>query len=47
MEWTVDGIEGGNHYLHGFPPFSLEQYKGWLNKIAVLPNGFDADTVGK
>jgi hypothetical protein len=31
MEWETDGGETGfNHYICGMPPFSLEQYKGWL-----------------
>jgi beta-mannosidase len=47
MEWTVDGNTFGNHYLLGFPPFSLGQYKKWLTKIAALETRFDAETVGK
>jgi beta-mannosidase len=47
MEWTANGKEYANHYLQGFPPFSLEQYKAWLVKIAALQNDFNAASVGK
>ena len=47
IEWTANGKKYANHYLQGFPPFSLEQYKSWLAKIAALQNGFDAASIGK
>jgi beta-mannosidase len=47
IEWTANGKKYANHYLQGFPPFSLEQYKSWLSKIAALQNDFDAASVGK
>ncbi len=31
--YMVNGIEKTNHYLAGMPPFSLEQYKIWLQKL--------------
>ncbi len=52
LRWKVTvasdgaGREQGSHYLLGKPPFALSQYKGWLPKIAALPDGFDAATVG-
>ena len=34
MEYTVNGGKvQTNHYLAGFPPFSLEQYKAWMEKM--------------
>jgi hypothetical protein len=47
MEWTANGHRYASHYLLGMPPFSLEQYKTWLSKIAALQNDFDASSVGK
>jgi beta-mannosidase len=47
MEWTANGKKYANHFLQGFPPFSLDQYKSWLSKIAALQNGFDAASIGK
>jgi beta-mannosidase len=47
IEYEVDGQSFGNHYLAGFPPFSLENYRGWLEHIAALPGGFDAGETGK
>lgn len=46
MEWTADGKRYVNHYLLGMPAFSLEQYRGWLKKIAALDGSFDAATAG-
>jgi beta-mannosidase len=37
MEWTEQSVKGGvNHYLHGSPPFSYEQYRTWLKQIQAL-----------
>ena len=36
IEWDVDGKTFYNTYLYGAPAFSLEQYKGWLDKLAAL-----------
>jgi beta-mannosidase len=47
IEWEVDGQRFGNHYLTGAPPFSLEQYRGWLSAIATLPRPFEAATVAE
>jgi beta-mannosidase len=47
IEWTANGKKHTNHYLQGLPPFSLEQYKSWLVKIASLHNDFDAASIGK
>lgn len=46
MEWDTNGKKYGNHYMLGHPPFSLEQYKAWLEKIAALPDSFDAAQIG-
>jgi beta-mannosidase len=46
MQWHLDGKTYGNHYLHGYPAFSLEQYKKWLTAIAALQNDFDPQLVG-
>jgi beta-mannosidase len=47
IEWTANGKRYVNHYLQGMPPFSPEQYKSWLPKIATLQSDFDAASVGK
>lgn len=47
IEWTSSGEKMGNHYLLGQPPFDFAAYKRWLDKIAALPHGFDASSVGK
>ncbi len=47
IEWTIDGIRYGNHYLLGKPPISFEQYKNWLKQIAGLPISFNVDEIGK
>ena len=33
IEYSVNGVPKTNHYLAGFPPFSLEQYQSWLDKL--------------
>jgi len=33
IDYTVNGEQKTNHYLAGFPPFSLEQYKAWMQKM--------------
>lgn len=35
LEWDVDGEHGFNHYLCGYPAFSLEKYKGWVEKLGL------------
>ncbi len=47
INWTANGKSFANHYLQGLPPFSLEQYKSWLVKIAAMEEGFDAASIGK
>ena len=32
FEWECDGASGFNHYLCGYPPFSLEFYKSVMKK---------------
>ena len=32
IEWNVNGEKGINHYLCGYPPFSLEKYKFLMQK---------------
>jgi len=41
IEWESDGIKYGSHYVNGFPPFDLAQYKHWLDAISQLPVSFD------
>ena len=33
LEWEAEGLRGRNHYISGFPPFDLQTYRGWLDKI--------------
>ena len=47
IEYEVNGQPFGNQYLAGLPPFSLENYRSWLEQIAVLPGGFDAGETGE
>lgn len=48
MRWEIGGRSYGNHYLLGFPAFSLETYKRWLPLIAEANGGdFDAAAVGR
>ena len=47
IRWTADGVEYGNHYLLGSPPFDLGRYRAWLPMIAALPGGFEVEGVGK
>ena len=42
IEWECEGISYGNHYINGFPPYELAQYKSWLDAISKLPQSFDA-----
>jgi beta-mannosidase len=46
MQWRLDGKTYGNHYLHGYPAFSLEQYKKWMIAIADLQKDFEPQLVG-
>ena len=47
IAWEVNGREFGNHYLAGWPPFSLERYRAWLQAIAALPRPFDPGQVAR
>ena len=47
IEWTANGKKYANHYVQGFPPFSLTQYKSWLAKIAAMQDDFDAAKAGE
>jgi len=47
ITWEVNGQRFGNHYLAGFPPFSLDRYRAWLPAIAALPRAFDPDQVAR
>ncbi len=47
MTWEVEGRIFGNHYLAGYPPLSLDSYTHWLEKIAALPQSFDATAVAR
>ncbi|MBO5252423.1 MAG: hypothetical protein J6C51_00580 [Clostridia bacterium] len=35
IEWEVNGEKGFNHYLCGYPAFSLEKYKSWVKKLGL------------
>jgi hypothetical protein len=35
LQWTSPRGSGINHYLAGYPPFSLPQYRGWLEKAGL------------
>ena len=35
FEWTVNGEDGFNHYLVGYPPFSLKEYTEILKKYRL------------
>ena len=47
IEWNIEGTKYVNHYLLGYPPFSFEQYRKWLEKIAGLDESFSAGETGK
>ncbi|GGI44237.1 hypothetical protein GCM10008018_06100 [Paenibacillus marchantiophytorum] len=47
MQWTMDGVTYGNHYLLGFPAFALADYQGWLPQITALLNDFRADEIDR
>ncbi|MBR2838470.1 MAG: glycoside hydrolase family 2 [Kiritimatiellae bacterium] len=32
IEWTSDGGDGRNHYLHGEPPFAWSDYNAWAGR---------------
>lgn len=36
LRFEAGTLSGANHYLTGHPPYSLEQYLGWREKIAAL-----------
>ena len=35
FEWKANGERGFNHYLCGYPPFSLDSYKEFINKYGL------------
>ena len=40
ITYQINGQTFGNHYLAGTPPFSLAQYRTWLEAIKALPREF-------
>ncbi|MEG1886526.1 MAG: hypothetical protein RR177_00210 [Oscillospiraceae bacterium] len=38
ITWECDGKTGKNHYVAGSPPYSYEQYVGWLEKGGLMDN---------
>ncbi|WP_188992961.1 glycoside hydrolase family 2 protein [Paenibacillus nasutitermitis] len=40
IQWTIDGQVFHNHYLLGFPGFSLAGYKKWMGKMAGISAEF-------
>ena len=47
LRWETGGEAFGNHYIAGAPPFSLDEYRDWLTRIAALPQPFAPETVGR
>jgi len=47
IHWELEGETFGNHYLLGKPPFSFDQYRAYLAKIAQLPEPFVAEDIAK
>ena len=45
IEWEVGGRRQGNHCILGKPPLAYARYQAWLQKIAALPESFDAQKV--
>jgi hypothetical protein len=42
LEWeTAHDGRAGNHYVCGRPPFAINEYRGWLGRIANLAPQFD------
>ena len=35
IEWEINGEKGFNHYLCGYPAFSLQKYKEWVEKLGL------------
>ncbi len=35
IEWEADGDKGFNHYLCGYPAFSLEKYRSWVERLGL------------
>ena len=33
VKWNIDGAEGFNHYVMGYPPISLSDYKRFIEKF--------------
>lgn len=48
IEWELThNRHGANHRVVGHPPFSANEYRGWLAQIANLPRPFDHASVGR
>ncbi|HQH69424.1 MAG TPA: hypothetical protein PK166_13590 [Candidatus Hydrogenedentes bacterium] len=47
LRWETGGEAFGNHYIAGAPPFSLDEYRDWLTRIAALPQPFAPEMVGR
>ena len=43
IEWCSGADKYASHYINGFPPFDLGQYKGWLTAISTLHEPFDVE----
>jgi beta-mannosidase len=35
IEWEANGEKGFNHYLCGYPAFSLQKYRSWVEKLGL------------
>ena len=43
LRWTLDGVEYGNHYVTGMPPYDPETMLRWLKIIQKLPEPFEPE----
>lgn len=39
LDWKSEARTDRNHYISGYPPFNLDQYKRWLEKIENASGG--------
>jgi beta-mannosidase len=43
IQWEMDGVRYGNHYVSGYVPFDFPKYLVWLEKIKILPQPFSME----
>ena len=39
--YLINDVQYFNHYISGYPPLNLVQYKDWITKIQQMDNSFD------